>query len=495
MRVRLVGHRHIYPITDILRQFYGTVQHVCADILAVEDDKPSAAWVTSYVEDTGGAMVCVRTQHRASATEPVTTLEQMVPPAEVKREIKRQLYRLLSRAAAIHFPWGSLTGIRPTLIAGECLAAHGGRRDAAAQCLCTRYDVQPEQAELAVETCLAERAIRTALPPEALCVYIGIPFCPTRCTYCSFTLPECATRQDLAPAYVEALLRQAAHVFATLPGHVHCLYIGGGTPTALSTELFARLLTGVTERLPLVPGAEITVEAGRPDTVTAAKLQVMRACGVGRVCINPQTIHERTLHRIGRAHSNQQTAAAVAQVQASGIERLNMDLIAGLPGETPEMFAQSLQQVMAWRPANVTIHTLAMKRKSLLAQQWSRDKNAHMGIGSLRRPDTQVASMLRDARAHLRDNGWLPYYLYRQKDAIGGHENVGYATRGTECLYNVCMMGDEHSVIGLGSGGMSKRVSNGRVERIPMVRNIEEYIARAEEMTQRIIQGFSQPLA
>lgn len=495
MRVRLCGHQHIYPVTDVMRQYYGAVQKVSHDTLAAADAAGAPAGsVWSVVEDLPGGTARVRTEHHPDAGYPEAALQQVVPAAEVKREVKRQLYRLFTRVCDVRFPWGSLTGIRPTQIAGECLAAFDGDGAAAARCLTERYDVAADKAELAVQTWLAESAVRSSVPPDAFCVYVGIPFCPTRCAYCSFTLPACATRQDLAPAYVEALLRQTAAVFSALSGQVHSLYIGGGTPTALPPALFARMLTGVVERLPLIAGAEITVEAGRPDTVTADNLRTMRACGVNRVCVNPQTIHEQTLRRIGRAHSTRQTADAVAAAQASGIGVLNMDLIAGLPGESPEMFAQSLRQVMAWHPANVTIHTLAMKRKSHLSQQRSQGGETELGIGSLRQPDAGVSAMLGHARARLEEGGWKPYYLYRQKDAVGGHENVGYAMRGTEGIYNVCMMGDAHQVIGLGSGAMSKRVRGRRVERIPMVRELAAYIERIDEMTARIVRGFTQPL-
>ncbi|NLN47333.1 MAG: coproporphyrinogen dehydrogenase HemZ [Clostridiaceae bacterium] len=493
IRVVLEGHLHAYPVADVLRQFFGPVRSVGDRMLETcgGPDGEETTLVSSVASD-GSTAFCVRTGFIPSEDAPShpDPIVGIVDTASLKRELKRQMYRFLSQLTGVSFPWGSLTGIRPTLIAQECVTAAGGDTRAAAREMTDRYDVSREKACLAVETCLLESTLRQSVDPASFCVYVGIPFCPSRCSYCSFTLPECATKMNRAEAYVEALIQETRTVFQALEGPVSCLYVGGGTPTALDPALFDRMLTGVMHTLPLAAGAEITVEAGRPDTIDRIKLETMRALGVGRVCVNPQTMHDDTLRRIGRAHTVRQSVEAVHLAQASGIPVLNMDLIAGLPGETPDMFASSLEQVLDLKPGNVTVHTLSMKRKSALTGRLVREGRGEVGIGALHTSDPDLDAMHRTARVRLRESGMYPYYLYRQKDTVGGHENTGYAVPGAECVYNVCMMGDRHTVIGLGSGAMTKRVTGSRVERIPAVRDIEGFITRSGEMAERIIRGF-----
>ena len=285
--------------------------------------------------------------------------------------------------------------------------------------------------------------------------------------------------------YTDALLRESAHLFETLSVPVSCVYIGGGTPTVLSAPLLDRLLSGLRTRVPATAGAEWTVEAGRPDSIDRGKLQVLYDHGVGRVCINPQTMHDRTLERIGRCHTTEQTVKAFEAARTVGFPVLNMDLIAGLPGESRDDFIRSHEQVRALGPENITIHTLAVKRKSRWAEQMRTGGTS--GIGSVHEPDGETAVMVAFADRDLHEKGWLPYYLYRQKDAVGGLENTGYARPGTECRYNVAIMGDRRSVIGIGCGAMSKMVTGSRVERVPTVRNPELYMSRAEEAAERIL--------
>ncbi|MBP7401916.1 MAG: coproporphyrinogen dehydrogenase HemZ [Clostridia bacterium] len=499
IRVRMIGHAHRYPVSDILRQFFGPVTDDGGDTIEAGTGEPGPNMrIESRVE--AGPDGCRRVttilepDEAGAGGRPAPICEsEMVSPGQLKREIKRQLYRILSVSAGIAFPWGSLTGIRPTLVARECLARSGGNRAEAQALLTTRFDVHPGKASLAVETAEREDEIQARVAPDHCCVYVGIPFCPGRCAYCSFTQSDCETRIGLASAYVDALLAEARAVFARVGRPVACVYFGGGTPTSLSAGLFEHMLAGVLDALPLLPGAEITVEAGRPDTIDALKLSAMRRCGVGRVCVNPQTMHDETLRRIGRRHTAEQAVRAVCLARESGIPILNTDLIAGLPGETPEMFEQSLRQVLEWSPSNVTVHTLSVKRKSRMTGEVEKEGWAKAGIGSVRLPDTAAGNMLDTARAGLAAAGMHPYYLYRQKDSVGGLENTGFAAPGTECVYNVCMMGDRHSVIGLGSGSMTKRVVGTRVDRIPSVRDIQQYIGRSEEMADRIIRAFEAP--
>ena len=275
------------------------------------------------------------------------------------------------------------------------------------------------------------------------------------------------------------------------PLPISAVYAGGGTPTSLPDPLFEKLLTGIQNLLPLLPGAELTVEAGRPDTITVPKLAAIRAAGATRLCINPQTFHDDTLARIGRNHTTAQTLEAFHLARQFGFGRINMDLIAGLPGESPADFADSLRQALDLRPESITVHTLSVKRSSRLMQQKRADGSAGMPESL---PDIALAAMLEQAGCSLRAAGLFPYYLYRQKDTLGGLENTGFAVPGCACLYNVGMMGDACSVIGLGSGSMSKRVAGGRVDRLPNPRDIGEYISRVGEIGQRKLELFNRGL-
>ncbi|HEY5467110.1 MAG TPA: radical SAM protein, partial [Clostridia bacterium] len=401
--VTMDGNRHVYPVSDILHPFFGPVRDL-GDGLLQAGEGSCAARVSSRTSAVESGRVLVQTRLSAHADPDVPEGSAMcdmerewseaVPGSDVKREVKRQLYGILSEWTGIRFPWGSLTGIRPTLIARESLVLSGGGLAAAALRMETMYGVDPGKASLAVETAKREDAVQQTVSPESVCIYIGIPFCPSRCSYCSFTLPECAVRMDLAESYVDALVHEAKDVFAAIHAPVACVYFGGGTPTSLAAPVFERMIAGVLDALPLQPGCEITVEAGRPDTLTAEKLLAMRNHGVGRICVNPQTMHDVTLRRIGRRHTAGQVAESVDLVRNAGIPVLNMDLIAGLPGESTEDFAHSLRTVLAWNPENVTVHALSMKKKSRLTDHMRREGRESAGVGQLRLPDAGVAAMM-----------------------------------------------------------------------------------------------------
>ena len=479
--VRLEGHQHTYPVSDILRLFFGQPA-VAADGTSLQAGEPEPV-ICSCLRPAGTGQAEIST---GLAGKRITAV---VPAGLARREIKRQLYRYLSDWTNLRFPWGSLTGIRPTLVARECLDHCASEMDACRE-LTDYWHVSPAKADLALETAAAEQALIRQIPPGSAMAYLGVPFCPSRCAYCSFITQDAWRQADRLGSYVEAVLNETAGFFQNLsrPLPIMALYIGGGTPTSLPDPLFAQLLTGIRTLLPLLPGAELTVEAGRPDTITPSKLAVIQSIGTTRLCINPQTFHDDTLVRIGRCHTAAQTREAFRLARRSGFGRINMDLIAGLPGETAADFADSLRQALDLQPESITLHTLSVKRSSRLKQQ-KRAEGQGGRPESL--PDPELAAMLEQSGRSLRSAGLFPYYLYRQKDMLGGLENTGFAVPGCACLYNIGMMGDACSVIGLGSGSMSKLVAGGRVERLPDPRDIGEYIGRVGEITQRKLELFS----
>ena len=391
-----------------------------------------------------------------------------------RRLCKQALYDLLREMTGIRPPWGSLTGVRPTHLMLEALK-DGLSPEEAVSRLVSDFDVAPDRAAL-----LAEIAgIQGKLPPPGdhwMDVYIGIPFCTTRCAYCSFSSGEIGNGSLVKP-YMDALAREmhaCAEILQESGRKLRALYVGSGTPTALPQEAFERLMA---ETVSCFPGAvEYTVEAGRPDTLTRAKLRTIRSAGIGRISINPQTMNDRTLEIIGRAHTAQQVRDAYALAREESIPHINMDVIAGLPGENENDFAHTMDEAGKLKPESLTVHTLAIKRSSRMSLE-----NHPLPDGNM------TARMVEAGRMTARSLGMAPYYLYKQKYMAGNLENTGYALPGHACLYNVDIMEETSHILAMGAGGISKRIfpEEGHIERAPNVSNIHDYLTRTDEMISR----------
>ena len=366
----------------------------------------------------------------------------------LQRVVKNAFYRAGVQALGREPPWGGLTGVRPVKLPTRALE-QGATRRQADRLLRDLYRVSAPRRALALDCAQATLAAKRTLAPEDVSLYVGIPFCPTRCAYCSFVSADVGRTFSLMEPYVDALCREIAAAGAAVRRggrRIKSVYIGGGTPTTLSPALLDRLMGALEGAFDLSACAEYTVEAGRPDTITAEKLSVLRERGCTRVSVNPQSMDDRVLAAIGRAHSAADILQAWDLVRRAGFPYANMDLIAGLPTDTPEGFRASLDQVLSLGPENVTVHTLALKKGSRLTLE----KN-----GALPAPE-QVSAMLDYAWGALRAAGYAPYYLYRQKYMSGGFENVGWCRPGAESLYNICMMEELHTILSLGSGGVTK---------------------------------------
>ena len=476
IRVRTRTPEFISDIGDMLRLFLGDVQIV--EAAAGEE----ADYEHEIIERDG--RIADRWSHGDRAHE----IGQMIPsgtPVEIrrarKRQVKRTLYELLKDMTGMQLPWGALTGIRPTRLLYEALDA-GLDMDAARAHVMREFDVSADRAELLCEIADMQRGVRT---PEAgsFDLYIGIPFCKTRCSYCSFSSGEIGRNKKLVAPYTEALLREielSARLMREAGLHVRAAYMGGGTPTAIPCGDLERILAAAREAF---PGAvEWTVEAGRPDTIDREKLMMLRRMEIGRISVNPQTFCDATLARIGRSHSGEDTVRAYELARELGFDDVNMDLIAALPGETPEVFASTLERVISLAPESVTVHSLAIKRSSKLHEQLHVSGAGHTQVSA-----EGAAEMIAHARSRLTQAGWRPYYLYRQKYMAGNLENVGYARPGKACLYNIGNMEETASVLALGAGAISKWLfaRDLRIERAANVKNIEEYTRRVEEMVQR----------
>ena len=396
-----------------------------------------------------------------------------------KNEIKREIYNHLSKLSGARPQWGILTGVRPVKLAGELYQKFEKNMDAVQKELKEKYFLQEEKIQLVTETLAYQQEICGAAAPKSVGMYIGIPFCPTRCLYCSFTSNQVTDAE--IERYLQALkeeIRFTGRRMKETGLWAESIYSGGGTPTTLSADQMDDLLNTVEASVDMTNLREFTVEAGRPDTITYEKLEVIQKHGVQRISINPQSMHEKTLKLIGRSHEPDDIVKAFQRADWTGIPIVNADLIAGLPEETPDDFSKTMDAILALDPENITIHTLAVKRASRLVEV---DKDFHYKQGET------VKQMLDIAKQKLKDAGFRPYYLYRQKHMAGAFENVGYCQNNTPCIYNVRIMEEKQTILALGAGGISKMYypEENRLERVPNVSNYEIYISRLQEMLNR----------
>lgn len=399
---------------------------------------------------------------------------------QLKRLIKRCGYQLLKRYTGRQPAWGSLTGIRPTRLYYQQLE-RGQTRIQARETLSELFDLTQEKLELLDEIIDAQSGL-IERAPNACDLYVGIPFCTTRCAYCSFSSGEIGDGRLVEP-YLNALYREmdaCAEMAGEIGLDTRVGYIGGGTPSSLNTTQLDGLLTRLEKRFG--PFIELTVEAGRPDTLDEDKLRMLRDHPVTRISINPQTMNDVTLERIGRAHTAAQTAECFALARRLGFDDINMDVIAALPGEDLAMFAHTLDEVRALGPESLTVHTLAIKRSSRLHEQ------------RYRQSEQDATRMVELGRQTAHEMGMRAYYLYRQKYMADNLENVGYARPGRVCRYNIDNMEETSSVMALGAGAISKCVmrQEEKILRAPNIANIEQYIERTDEMVARKRDVFAQ---
>ncbi len=399
-----------------------------------------------------------------------------------KHAVKRQLYRVLAYYYQKQPPWGALTGIRPTKLLRELADTRG--MGAAMRIFADEYFVKPQKIALAEQIVQVQRPWIQGVDERDVDLYIGIPFCVSRCKYCSFISRDITHAEQLKAAYLPQLRNELYGMRSVLERYrPRALYIGGGTPTALSAEELKSVLFAARELFP--SALEFTVEAGRPDTVDEQKLLVIRESGAQRISVNAQTTKDETLARVGRKHNAEDFFRAFELARAIGFHSINTDLILGLPGEDEADVARSLRDVLRLLPENITVHTLAIKNSSefALERQWEL-------------PDAETMErMVEAAQEMLLANGYLPYYLYRQKYMSGNLENVGFAKPGYEGIYNIDIMEETVSNMAFGAGGISKRLfpKENRIERAANVKDVAHYVERTEEMVQRKKALFEQP--
>ena len=397
---------------------------------------------------------------------------------EVKSALKRALYSILSGLTKKTLPWGTLTGIRPTKIPFSMLL-EGKTEEEIASYMKETYLAGKEKTALSIEIAKREQEILKNIDyKEGYSLYIGIPFCPTRCLYCSFTSYPLKVWEKRVDSYVDVLCKEIGFVADRLKERkLNTLYIGGGTPTTLTAGQMERLLLVIRDNFDFSFNQEFTVEAGRPDSITEEKLLALKKYGVSRISINPQTMKQETLDLIGRKHTVGQAKEAFYLARKCGFDNINMDLISGLPGENHKDMEYTMQEIAALKPDSVTVHALAIKRASRLNELWEEYKGS-MGV-----LQEETAQMMEQ---YAREMGLLPYYLYRQKNMAGNLENVGYAAPGKAGIYNILIMEEKQTIVACGAGSTSKRVyPDGRIERCENVKDVASFIERIDEMIER----------
>ena len=479
LAVRLNKPQFEYDIHSIVKAFYPaeTVKVFEEGTKDFESDGDNPS-ITIWFEERAIRVNLSGTEHEAVLSRPE---ERPV----VKNELKQLLYRVLSAHTGKELPWGTLTGIRPTKIAMQFLEENApGTQNPMTEAdilsyMQETYYCSEEKALLAIDIAKREKRILADIHYEkGYSLYIGIPFCPTTCLYCSFTSFPIFSWKDRVGEYLTALEKEIDFVREACQDKIlDSVYIGGGTPTTLEPEELRRLLSKVRASFDFSQVKEFTVEAGRADSITRDKLRALKEFGVTRISVNPQTMNQETLNIIGRRHTVEQVEEAFRLAREEGFTNINMDLILGLPGETKEHVERTMEAVTRLCPDSLTVHSLAIKRASRLSL-WIEEN----GIETLHNTDeTMEIAAEGAARMNMK-----PYYLYRQKNMSGNFENVGYATEGNYGIYNILIMEEKQTIMALGAGTISKAVyPDGRIERCDNVKDVALYIEKIDEMIDR----------
>ena len=470
MKLTLLGHDDRYAVEQLQMALFSTKE----DGETVSALHRGKTWLTATTKITLDGKTVTASRRLKARDETV----------RLRRRILQQSYYL---AAVQLLPepasWGALAGVRPTKISTKHIL-EGGTPKSAEKLLEKVYYVTPERRKLAVDCSVSTINATKILEKDDISLYVGIPFCPTRCSYCSFVSRTIGKKTELLDPYLQALLREIAvtgKLLAESGKHVRTVYIGGGTPTTLSTQQMICLLDTLRDSFDLSRCVEFTVEGGRPDTLTPEKLSAIREHGADRMSINPQTMVDSVLAACGRPHTASDVLQAYRWAEDAGFTAINMDLIAGLPTDDFDGFRHSLDTVAALNPGNITVHTLALKKGADLFEK--REGLSTAG---------EVTRMVDYANTTLRTLGYKPYYLYRQKYMSGSFENVGWSRNSLDCLYNIYMMEEIHTILSLGGGGMNKvNFPDGSLKRFHNPKFPEQYIEMIDDVLRQKVEMFA----
>ncbi len=455
MKLTLIGHEDRYAVEQLQMSLFD----LTGEGEAVSALHRGKTWLTAVTKITVGGKTVTAQKRLKSDAETV----------RLRRQCLQQSYYLAAIQLLPKLPaWGALAGVRPTKISTKHIL-QGGTPESAGKLLQDVYYVTDTRKDLAVDCSISTVRAAQLLQPQDVSLYVGIPFCPTRCSYCSFVSRTVGKRTELLEPYLQALLQEIAvtgKLMAQSGKTLRTIYIGGGTPTTLSEGQMSILLDAIRDSFDLSRCLEFTVEGGRPDTLTPEKLQAIAAHGADRMSINPQTMMDSVLRACGRPHTGADVEKAFGWARNAGFKAINMDLIAGLPTDDFDGFCRSLDTVAAMNPENITVHTLALKKGADLFEK-------RQGLSS----GEEVAKMVEYSNKTLTTLGYKPYYLYRQKYMSGSFENVGWSRNGHDCFYNIYMMEELHTIVSLGGGGMNKvNLPDGSLQRFHNPKFPEQYI-------------------
>jgi len=480
MKLIFHGHDERYAVEQSLLAFFPEERPVYDP--GADEAGTAVVNLSTGAVYTTAATAITRGGKTARGVSRVTIPAELDPyEAERRRQkaVKLSFFKAARALTGITPTWGALTGIRPGKLAERFLLEGNSPRQVD-RILDKTYYVAPERRRLAIETAQAGLRAKAELLPEDISLYVGIPFCPTRCAYCSFVSQSVEKSLPMIEPYLDVLCQEitdAAAMVRETGLHVKSFYMGGGTPTTLSAAQMDRLLTHLNRSFDLSGCVEYCIEAGRPDTITRDKLQVLLDHGADRISVNPQSLDDRVLAAIGRRHTARDIQEAMALATGMGFPHVNMDLIAGLPEDTPEGFRRTLDTCLTYGADNITVHTLALKKGSRILLEGLTIPSA-----------AAVGAMLDYADPALRGKGFVPYYLYRQKYMSGSFENVGWCIPGAEGLYNIYIMEELHSILSLGAGGSTKMVdpAGNRITRVFHAKYPNEYITRPEKLRENL---------
>lgn len=467
MPIVLIGNSFKYETEATLKLFFNTARFTFInDRNMIEGDRYVVAEVCGDSEPRRFiAEVCL-------GGEPVIT-EGEASSDKLEHEICRAIFHTLCRLTGIRPPWGIMTGIRPVKKVTE-LIEKGLDKEQIRSELTERFELMPDKFELAYRTAVNQLPILEKIDRSAASLYVSIPFCPTRCSYCSFVSHSMDSARKLMPEYISALCRELeilGNIVRETGTVIDTIYFGGGTPTSISADELRAVMEAVGRSFDISSVREYNVEAGRPDTITEEKLRVIKELGASRISVNPQTLNNDVLRVIGRQHSGEDAIRAFELARSLGFGNINTDLIAGLPSESPESFRRTLDRICELSPESITIHTLTLKRSADLFGS---------SEGNIGNP---AAEMVDYSIEKLHSCGYLPYYMYRQKNTIDNLENVGYAKKGFESWYNIFIMDETQTILGAGCAASTKLVyPDGKINRIHNYKFPYEYINRFDEL-------------
>jgi len=472
------GLKSSYEIEMLSRMFFPGLKFPAdKDSLSENDDFIEAGINSDGENDTLNVVLKIDGQLFSETASVLTGGDEK----ESEKAICRMLYRCAVKSGARELRWGTLIGVRPIKLF-HALAAKGLEEDEANRIMKRDYLISDEMASLAQQIRRTEYAINQMSEPMGFSLYISIPFCPQRCSYCSFVSQAVDKMKHLIGPYVEKLCEEIAEfgeIAKCIGLKLHTVYFGGGTPTTLSAEQLTRLFETIEQSFDLSNLMEYTVEAGRPDTIDREKLVAIKKAGVTRLSINPQTMNDEVLRVVGRRHSSEDIVKAFKLAREIGFDNINMDLIAGLPGDDPVSFEASLKRVLELDPDNITVHSLTLKRSSTLVEEGAAEENYRRSF--------ETAVMVDTARRLITEKGYMPYYLYRQKNTVGSLDNTGYAKPGKEGLYNIFIMDETHTIFAAGAGAVTKLKApyNSNIERIYNFKFPTEYLSRYNVLKER----------